>query len=114
MGMTREYRREFGDYAYYSGIIEGKLQLQFRTPNVAVLLDGFTGTLLKHGRPEAVRGWLKKYEGTPLFPDLVVAEFPRDYPVAEINRMLDTSGTANWHVNRASNGDYVPDPEYCG
>ena len=95
MGMTREYRREFGDYAFYAGTTPENARLQFMCSQVAVLLDGFTGTLLKHGRPEDVRGWLKKYEGTPLFPDLVVAEFPRDYPVAEINRMLDTSRTAN-------------------
>lgn len=109
MSYTHEYRREFGDYAFYSGITPSSTQLQFMCSQVAVLFDGFTGTLIKHGRPEDVKEWLKKYAGTPLFPDLLVVEFPRDYPASEINAMIHTSGTTNMHVDRASRGEYTPE-----
>jgi len=109
MGYTHEYRREYGNIAFYAGSFTP--ELQFRTNTVAVLYDQDGGTMLKHGEPDKVRQWLKKYEGTlpAEMVRLVVVEFPADYPVSDLNAMINTSGSAPFHVDRASKGDYKPE-----
>lgn len=109
MGYSHEYSREFGDLAFYAGAF--KLELQFLTPTVAVLYDKGSGTLLKHGAPKDVKKWMMQYEkdGAEKFWTLIVVEFPGNYPVAELNAMIHTSGSVLYHVERAAGGDYKPE-----
>ena len=108
--MVNEYRREFGDYAFYSGAFSP--QLQFMSSKVAVLFDKVTGTMLKHGRPEDMLACLKQHKNAPFRSDLVVAEFPGDYPAKDLTRVINTAGSVPYHVDRAEKREYVPDPEY--
>lgn len=106
---SHEYRREYGNYAFYSGMF--KPELQFRCNQVAVLYDANGGTLHKHGTPDDVKTWLKQYDAQGLpkeMYDFVMVTFPSNYPASDLTAMIHTSGSVPYHVDRASKGNYTP------
>lgn len=64
------------------------------TDQVAIAFDDETNTMLKHGAPDDVKKWMaeNKDKAPGLFSCIQVMTLPRGMPVAEINRVLLTSG----------------------
>jgi hypothetical protein len=110
MAYTHEYRWEYGSYAFYAGV--SKPELQFRCTQVAVLYEAITVTLHKHGSPDDVKTWLKKYEACGLPKDMFdfrVVTLPGNYLVTDLNSMINTCGSVLYHIDRASKGEYTPE-----
>jgi hypothetical protein len=85
------YTHKFG--SYYLEDEHGNILLMTNQVAVAYAEQGFT--LLKHGSANDVLAYVKDLESKgakALFGPIVVATFPRGYPVEKLNRLLDTSG----------------------
>lgn len=84
------YVLKFG--SYYLENENGEVLLM--TDRVAVAYDNESFTLLKHGALDQVMVYMKGLEARSpeLSSSIVVATFPRNYPVENLNRLLDTSG----------------------
>jgi hypothetical protein len=92
----REYRLEYGSFYWYEDD-----RMQSMCDQIAFVFDQRDGALYKHGRPERMEAWAAEQraklegltgdDGEPLFK-LAILTFNRDFPLAEINRCIDTTG----------------------